>query len=166
MTTGYASGYHPDAIGYTPDVRIRMLANVICRGGNMILNIGPDANGHVPDEVKRLFAALGEFVRANSEAIFGTRAGIWQPVDGVFGSVYRDDTVYLHVLDAARFDGMTLPATGNRFVKCHALTGEQIPFEQDAQGVRLHLPKALIDEARTDLVLRLVAERPVVRDAE
>lgn len=166
MTTGDAWGYQPDAMVYSPDVIIRMLANVICRGGNLMLNIGPDANGHVPDAVKQLFAALGEFVRANSESIFGTRAGIWQPVDGVFGSVYRDDTVYLHVLDAARFDGMTLPATGNRFAKCHALTGEQIPFEQDARGLRLHLPKSLIDEARTDLVLRLVAERPVVRDVE
>ena len=57
-----------------------MLDSVICRGGNLLLNIGPDPDGHVPDKVKALFRALGEIARANGEAIFGARAGIWQPV--------------------------------------------------------------------------------------
>ena len=131
-----------------------------------MINIGPDPDGRVPEGVKQLFGALGRFVQANEEAIFGTRAGIWQPVDGVFGSVYRGDSVYLHILDAARFDGLTLPRTANRFVKCHALTGEQVPFTQDDSGVRISLPASLIRRGDPDLVLRLTAEKPVVRDCE
>ena len=166
MTTGEAWGYQPGASVYEPAFMIRMLANVICRGGNLMINIGPDPDGRVPEGVKQLFGALGRFVQANEEAIFGTRAGIWQPVDGVFGSVYRGDSVYLHILDAARFDGLTLPRTANRFVKCHALTGEQVPFTQDDSGVRISLPASLIRRGDPDLVLRLTAEKPVVRDCE
>ncbi len=161
MTTGEAWGYQPGARVYEPEFIIRMLADVICRGGNLLLNIGPDPDGHVPAGVKALFGALGEFTRANAEAIFGTRAGIWQPVDGVYGAVYRDDCAYLHVLDAARFTGMTLPPVASRFVKCHTLGGRQVPFTQSADGVRLHLPEDVVANAPADLVLRLAAEKPI-----
>lgn len=162
MTTGDAWGYQPGAKVYEPEFIIRMFADVICRGGNLLLNIGPDPDGHVPEEVKKLFRALGEFTSANGEAIFGTRAGIWQPVDDVYGAVYRDDCAYLHIVDAAKFVGMTLPAVNYRFVKCHTLDGRQIPFKQDETGVRLSLPEDLVANAPVDLVLRLVAEKPIV----
>ena len=52
MTTGEAWGYQPGASVYEPAFMIRMLANVICRGGNLMINIGPDPDGRVPEGVK------------------------------------------------------------------------------------------------------------------
>lgn len=161
MTTGDAWGYQPNAMVYAPEFIIRMLVNVICRGGNLLLNVGPDPDGHIPEKVKALFASLGEFTGANAEAIFNTRAGLWQPVEGVFGSVYNDDRAYLHILDARRFNEITLAPTDNRFVKCETLDGHALHFTQNTAGIKIALPEALVENAPLDLVLRLTAEKPL-----
>ena len=53
---------------------VRLLANVVARGGNLLLNIGPSPEGEwAPDAYDRL-RGLGAWMRVNGEAVYGTRA--------------------------------------------------------------------------------------------
>lgn len=49
----------------------RVMADVVSKNGNFVLNIGPKADGTICDEEKKILAAMGKWTRRNSEAIWG-----------------------------------------------------------------------------------------------
>jgi alpha-L-fucosidase len=70
-------GYHPDDQAWkTPEEIISIFADVIYNGGNLLLDIGPRADGSIPEEEVHLLRELGKWTHAHQEAIFGTLGGI------------------------------------------------------------------------------------------
>jgi alpha-L-fucosidase len=49
------------------------LLDTVSRGGNLLLNIGPTADGRIPVEMQERLAYLGAWLRHNGEAVYGTR---------------------------------------------------------------------------------------------
>ena len=77
MTMNDSWGYqHNDHNYKTPNQIIRIFADCISMGGNLLLDIGPKADGTIPKEQVRILKALGRWTRKHEEAIYGTRAGI------------------------------------------------------------------------------------------
>jgi len=58
----------------SPRVLIHMLADVVAKGGNLLLNIGPGPDGRWHAAAYDRLEALGEWMRVNGEAIYGSRA--------------------------------------------------------------------------------------------
>lgn len=50
---------------------IRMLVECVAKGGNLLLNVGPNARGRVRPQESGVMAALGEWLRLNGDAIYG-----------------------------------------------------------------------------------------------
>jgi alpha-L-fucosidase len=50
-----------------------MLADLVARGGNLLLNIGPTADGRIPDIMQDRLKDVGDWLTVNGEAIYGTR---------------------------------------------------------------------------------------------
>jgi alpha-L-fucosidase len=73
---GYSMGHSTDeADDHVPTVSalVRLLCDVTARGGNLLLGVGPQANGSLsPLQASRLLG-LGEWLKLNGEAIFGSR---------------------------------------------------------------------------------------------
>ncbi len=62
----------------TTDETIRLLVDIVSKGGNLLLNVGPDAKGDIPSECKDVLRGVGEWMADYSDAIYGTTASPFQ----------------------------------------------------------------------------------------
>ena len=139
------------------DWLIHMIVDVVCRDGNILLNIGPDKDGHVRPDVAERMREIGAWLRENGESIYGTRGGIFEPVDHVYGSTCKGNHVYIHIIDQDAFRKETIPAVSYKITKC-LCHGKEIPFTQDKTGIKISLPEDLEKEADTIVTLELSEE--------
>lgn len=56
------------------DQMIRMLCDIASKGGNFLLNVGPQANGQIPQESIDRLMRIGRWIETNGDAIYGTHA--------------------------------------------------------------------------------------------
>ncbi len=87
---------------------IRNLVDIVSKGGNYLLNIGPDAEGAIPQPSVARLQAMGSWLDAHGEAIYGTQPG---PIQGVDWrrTTQKGDVVYLHIFDWPANGRFTLP---------------------------------------------------------
>jgi alpha-L-fucosidase len=99
MTMNDSWGYqHNDKNYKTPNQVIRILVDCINKGGNLLLDIGPEPDGAIPEEQIAILKELGRWTNKHSEAIYGTRAGI--PFEHYYGPTAlskKGDVLYLFV---------------------------------------------------------------------
>ena len=83
---GYSFGYnHVEGPEQTikEDELIHLLIDVTAKNGNLLLNVGPKADGSIPEIQEQRLRALGSWLNTNGEAIFGTRP--WDRASGKTG---------------------------------------------------------------------------------
>jgi len=125
---------------------IQMLSDIASKGGNFLLNIGPRADGSIPQESIDRLEAMGRWMAVNNEAIYGTEASpfprrlpwgrITQKV-----AVNSGTTLYLHVWDWPVDGKILLPTLEELPVGGKVLAdGASISAERTADGTVVQLP--------------------------
>lgn len=92
-------GYHGTDKFFKPaSMLIKKLVECVSKGGNLLLNVGPDAYGNIPPESVEILNTIGEWMKKNSDSIYGCGpAGIEKPD---FGRVTRNgNTYYFHMYE-------------------------------------------------------------------
>ena len=97
-------GYVATDTNYKPaDLIIRKLVECVSKGGNLILNVGPDARGRFPRQSEEILAAIGDWMDRNGESIYGCGPAAGGPIDAERPEVGRltrkGDTYYVHLFE-------------------------------------------------------------------
>ena len=74
VTMGSGWSYRPDDDYKPARELIRLLVDVVAKGGNLLLNVGPSPAGELPRDALARLREIGEWMAVNGEAIHGTRA--------------------------------------------------------------------------------------------
>ena len=158
MTLNRSWGYSaPDNEWATPADVIRNLVQIRGRGGNLLLNIGPDGYGNVPEASVAVLDAVGAWLCRNGESIFDTDPFPDFPYINRWGDVtYRKktNTLYLHVL---KYPGLhpriSLLALASRVGAVRLADGTPLTFAQAYDLAR--------EEHRLSVTVPSVAPDPI-----
>jgi alpha-L-fucosidase len=171
-------GYIDDDTFKSPEFIVHQLIDIVSKNGNLLLNIGPNADGTIPEQVQRVLLDVGAWLKVNGEAIFGTR--VWRvygegPAKIAAGSFHDTDTTP-YTPEDFRFTtkggvlyaiGMAWPANGEtvihslaqsvggEYLKSVTLVGSdaKVQFDQRADGLHVELPEQAL--AKYAYVLRV-----------
>jgi hypothetical protein len=146
MTMDHHWAWYPqDKDHKSPAEIIHMLARIRSRGGNLLLNIGPDIRGEIPLREQATLRQVGDWLAINGESIYGTRSTPYADLPwGVCTA--GDGMLYLHVLTLPSVDTLFLPGLASP-VKRVSFVGDQdktaIPFTRTAHGIEIDLLSAV-----------------------
>jgi alpha-L-fucosidase len=136
-----------------PPALIRRLVEVVGRGGNYLLNMGPRPSGAINPEDARRLEAMGQWLRRNGEAIYDTRPlGI--PPQPWGWPVSKGDRIYLHILNWPG-ERLTIPGVKRSVIAARWLDGAPLQFEVAGENVTIRLPAAAPDAVDSIVVLEL-----------
>ena len=133
---------------------IRTLVEVASRGGNFLLNVGPEPDGTIQPEFQERLRAIGKWMDQNGDAIYGTTYG---PVQGAkqFRTTAKGRDVFIHVFD---WPGTTLEVAGESLPKCTSAsllaTGQPLEFKQQDGRLTIQLPGQAPDPDVTVIELK------------
>jgi alpha-L-fucosidase len=155
-----------------PDEVIKLLIKINSRGGNYLLNIGPDSLGQVPDESIKILDKVGAYVSENSEAVFGTLVLAQYAYDlewALFTG--KPHKLFVHVIKPQKWE-LYLPNIGNKIKKVSLLkTGEALKFTTpgNCEGdsvIRIELPDSLRQKLNYSVVLETEEDAPIFEKVE
>lgn len=92
-------GYHAKDKNFKPaDMLIKKLVECVSKNGNMLLNVGPDARGNIPKESLAILSKIGEWMKGNSESIYGCGAAeLPKPENGRL--TQKGKNIYYHITE-------------------------------------------------------------------
>lgn len=144
---------------------VRLLVDVVSKGGNLLLNVGPRADGSLPPRAVERLQGIGRWMKLHGEAIHGTEASPFDALPWGRCTLKRDggDTrLFLHVFDWPQDGRLVVPGIGNDSFSASLLAdGRALPSERAGDAVWIWLPERPTDPDCPVVELRLAGE-PIV----
>jgi alpha-L-fucosidase len=113
---------------------LSLLAEINSKGGNYLLNVGPDGQGCIPDQAGAILREVGDWMALNGESIHGTRPAPVFPYVHKWGFItYKPGKLFLHILDwQAAGRAIFLSSMANRVVRAYPLADltRELSFRQ------------------------------------
>ena len=152
-------GYIENDTYKSPAQIVHLLADIVAKNGNLLLNVGPRGDGLIPEAARDTLMAVGGWLKSNGEAIYGARPwtkfgeGPTENADGSFSESkakpytprdFRFTTAngHLYAIQLAEPENGKAVIASVHSAKAVTLLGRDAPltFSQDAEGLTITLP--------------------------
>ncbi len=131
---------------------VHMLMEIVAKGGNLALNVGPQPDGRLPEGAIERIKGLGAWLNIYGEAVYGTRSVAPVYTQGwAFTGKAAQKTVYATYLytNAAMVIPSTMSIPYMEQIDNIDLLGEEVieglDFEQNEEGIIVTLPESITD---------------------
>ena len=147
---GKSYGYNrnEDAWDYNSRGELLNLLSTVCsNGGNLLLDIGPTADGRIPPIMQERLLQIGEWLSANGESIYGTSASPFWPRKFEWGvCTGKNQTVFLHLFDQSvseiKIQGIWNETESVKYLA----TGENLKFKKSKDNLLIYLTSVKPDD--------------------
>lgn len=143
ITLGTSFSFAYEDTYKSPREVIALLVDIVVKGGNLAINVGPQPDGRLPRGAVQTLLGMGEWLQVFGEAIYGTRVVAPYKKDGI-GFTKKGDTVYaIQVFekeDAPVLEQVWIPYEGH-ITKITLLdSGMELDFDRKEKGYQVNLP--------------------------
>jgi alpha-L-fucosidase len=143
---------------------IRNLIDIVSKGGNYLLNVGPTAEGEIPAASRERLAAMGRWLSTNGVAIYGTTASPFTSQLPWGRATRKGDTVYLHVFNWPQGGTLDVPAFNATVKSATLLAGHAtLDVQKTADGISIKVPAQAPDSVASVIALQTTPGAPASR---
>jgi alpha-L-fucosidase len=155
-TTNESYGYSKFDSSHKPVSHfIRLIASAASRGGNLLMNIGPEGDGRFDAKDVKILKGIGKWMDRNSESIYASKASPL-PLQSWGVSTTKGNKLYLHVFNWPADGRLYVGGLKSSINKVYLLADpkKQFTFSKlNTTDVLIHLPGKAIDTVNTVLVV-------------
>jgi alpha-L-fucosidase len=131
------------------------LVEVASRGGNFLLNVGPQPDGLIQPEFQDRLRTIGDWMTVNGVSIYGTTYG---PIQGQtsFRTTAKGSDLYVHVVDWPS-NSLVLTGLSAKVLSARLLANSQpLRFQQTADQIAIAVPPQAPDPNVSVIALRML----------
>lgn len=145
------------------EVITRMLFDIVSKGGNYLLNVGPTAEGVIPQQSVDILAKVGDWMKINGECIYETQASPYKSEFSWGNMTQKDNKLYLGIFDWPS-KPFYLEGLKNKVKKVYLLSDKSkksIPFKTsyvkktNHNRLRIDLPDQAPDKVVSVVVIEI-----------
>jgi alpha-L-fucosidase len=167
MTMNTSWGYkHYDDNWKSSETLIRMLVDIASKGGNFLLNVGPTAEGLIPEPSVQRLKEIGRWMSVNSESIYGTTASPFFKLPWgrcTVKETNKGTILYLHVFHWPGDQVLRVPGLKTRVKTAYLLSDRELELSVVPEGgdLLITVPPEQPDPVNTVIVLETRGELKV-----
>lgn len=147
-----------DCWGWKPNTQIRSLRNIIqllisvvTGGGNLLLNVGPRADGTIEEEQIKRLEQVGQWLKSYGESIYETSGGPIMNGDWG-GTVWKDNKLYVHVIDWS-MDEIKIPKLRGEILNIYSITAQNVSSREENGWIYITVPEINKQDIDTIIVI-------------
>jgi alpha-L-fucosidase len=146
-----------DTLWKSPEIVIQRLVEIVSRGGNLLLNIGPKGNGEIPDTTVEILRNVGQWLERNGESIYGTTANPFGELPWGYCTV-KGNKLYLFVRNWPQDNVLTLSGLKNPVTSAYLLKDKsaKLTVARIEKKTNITLPSEAPDYPLSVLILETV----------
>ncbi|MDX2267119.1 MAG: alpha-L-fucosidase [Bryobacter sp.] len=137
---------------------IRMLVEVVSKGGNLLLNVGPKPDGTIQTEFVTRLEAMGQWLKANGESIYGTKASPFARLPFFGRATQKGNLLYLNVFAWPTDGQLRVPGLKNLVNRAYLLADadkKPLKWRRDGADILLDIPAEAPDDRSSVVVMQL-----------
>jgi len=140
---------------------LQKLIDIVSKGGNFLLNVGPNGYGIIPEVCQQNLREMGQWLILNGEAIYGTKGSPF-PYLSWGRATRKGQTLYLHVFEWPE-DGRLVVPFSNKIYKAYLLADRKtkLKITSEKEKTTLQLPAYAPDKIASVIAVEFEGE-PVI----
>ena len=154
----------------SPETLIHNLCDIASKGGNYLLNVGPDGLGQIPQPSIERLQAIGSWMKVNSEAIYATKASPLGTLS--WGRCTQKEqngntVLYFSVFDWPKDGNLIVPGLNQKAVSAKILAGgANLKYSSSPAGMVIQVPEKAPDTIASVIKVTLKGKVDVVSGGE